>query len=75
MHSNKYKLFLNFNKTALYSSTLVMKLFSNSRKLLNQARAGLCAPGFLKLFRPRMLVYVCVSTPKAINNKSRERHS
>ena len=29
---NAYKLFLNFDKTAL-SSTLVMKLFNNSRKL------------------------------------------
>ena len=39
------------------------------------------APGFLKSFRPRMLVYVCVcvcvcvSAPEAINNKSRERHA
>ena len=29
-------------------------------QFLNQGRAAFCMPGFLKSFRPRTLVYVCV---------------
>ena len=49
-----------------------------SEQFLNQTCMG-CrpVPGFLKSFHPRTLVYVCVcvSAPKAINNKSHERHA
>ena len=45
--------------------------FPHDVHLLNQARA----PGFLKSFCSQTLLYVCVSAPEAINNKSREWHA
>ena len=51
-----------------------------SELLLNQARAGRSAPGFLKLLScgrwyACVCACVCVSTPRAIKNHSREMKS
>ena len=65
-----------FNATVSNANTFVISL--DAITLLNQAHVravGPRMPGFLKLFRPRTLVYVCVSAPEGINNKSRERHA
>ena len=51
-----------------------MKIFHTIFKPGAQA-AGPRAPGFLKSFHPQTLVYVCVSAPEAIINKSHEGHA
>jgi len=68
-----------FFVNTIYIKSFEGEAFVVFAEFFKQARAGLHATGFLKLFCPRceyacvcVCVCVCVSAPEAINNKWRD---